>query len=112
MLIEENPEEALEIIENMLKKDENEIDSLNEKGTILFQLGEYEKAIECFDKCLNIDKDYCYALFNKALVLRMLNKLDDALECFDELLKTPQNYAKVKPYQLEILDKLHNKSLN
>ena len=110
LIKENNPSKALTLMDLVLELDENDINTLNHKGGVLFICDEYEKAIECFDTCLSIDKDYSYALFNKALVLRIMNKLPEALQCFDELLKTPQNYNKVKPYQLEILDKLHEET--
>lgn len=107
---ENNPQKALTLMDLVLELDKNDINTLNHKGGVLFICNEYQKAIDCFDKCLNIDKNYSYALFNKALVLRIMNKLPEALKCFDELLKMPQNYNKVKPYQLEILDKLHEEA--
>lgn len=110
LLIEEDPKQSLTIMNLILENDESEIDTLNQKGCVLFLFDECEKSIECFDKCLTIDKDYYYALFNKGIVLRRINKLNEALDCFDELLKNPQNYDKVKPYQLEILDKLHEQN--
>jgi tetratricopeptide (TPR) repeat protein len=106
LIKENNPEKALTLMDLLLELDENDINTLNHKGGVLFICSEYQKAIECFDKCLNIDNNYTCALFNKAIVLRLLNKLPEALNCFNELLKTPQNYNKVKPYQLEILNKL------
>lgn len=109
LLVEENPEQSLKIINEILKKDSDEIDTINEKGCVLFLFDKYEKSIKCFDKCLKLDADYCYALFNKALVLRMINKLEESLKCFDELLKI-KNDSSIKAYQLEILDKLHQRS--
>jgi tetratricopeptide (TPR) repeat protein len=111
LLFEEDPEQALTIMNLILEDNENEIDTLNHKGCVLFLFDKFDDAIECFDKCLRLDENYYYALFNKAIVLRRLNLLDESLDCFDELLKTPKNYNKVKPYQLEILDKLHEGAL-
>jgi len=110
LIKENNPTKALTLMDLVLELDENDVNTLNHKGGVLFICDEYENAIECFDKCLSIDENYSYALFNKALVLRIMNKLPEALQCFDELLKMPQNYNKVKPYQLEILDKLHEEA--
>lgn len=106
LIKENNPQKALTLMDLVLELDENDVNTLNRKGGALFICSEYQKAIECFDKCLSINKDYTCALFNKAIVLRLLNKLPEALNCFDELLKIPQNHNKVKPYQLEIIDKL------
>lgn len=107
LLVEENPKQALAVINQILEKDENEIDTLNQKGCVLFLFDDCEQSLECFDKCLSLDENYLYALFNKALTLRRINKLTQSLECFDKLLKQPKCQKKVKPYQLEILDKLH-----
>ncbi len=101
LLIEKDPKQALTIMNIILDDDEEDIDTLNQK----------EESIECFNKCLSIDENYIHALFNKAIVLRRIKEFNDSLSCFDELLKTPQNYDKVKPYQLEILDKLHEKDI-
>jgi tetratricopeptide (TPR) repeat protein len=106
LIKENNPEKALTLMNLILEINENDINTLNHKGGVLFICSEYQEAIDCFDKCLSIDEDYTCALFNKAIVLRLLNRLPEALNCFDELLKIPQTYNKVKPYQLEIINKL------
>lgn len=112
LLIEEDPKKALKLTEIILEHDKNDIDTLNQKGYILFGFDEYDEAIRYFDRCLKINSRYHYALFNKALTLRRVNRLESALECFDELLKIRKCETKVKPYQLEILDKLHTRKLN
>ena len=111
LLIEKDPKQALTIMNIILDDDEEDIDTLNQKGCVLFIFDRFEESIECFNKCLSIDENYIHALFNKAIVLRRIKEFNDSLSCFDELLKTPQNYDKVKPYQLEILDKLHEKDI-
>lgn len=106
-LVKDNdPEKALTLMNIALELDENDLNTLNHKGGVLFIQSKYQKALECFDKCLKIDRTYYCALFNKGLVLRITNKLRGALNCFNELLKTRQYHQKAKPYQLEILDKL------
>ena len=108
VLIEENPKKALTLMNLILEINENDIEILNHKGCILFHLNKCKKSIKCYDKCLNIDKNYHYALFNKAIVLRRINNLKESLDCFNKLSKIPRYYNKVKPYQLEIMDKLKN----
>lgn len=110
LLIEENPEQALTMMNLILENDENEIDTINQKGCVLFLFDEYKESMKCFDKCLMLDKNYHYSLFNKAILLRRIGNLHEALDCFDRLLKIPKIHDKVKPYQLEILDKLHEKN--
>lgn len=106
LIKENNPKTALTLMNLVLELDENDINTLNHKGSVFFICDEFEKAIECFDECLRINKDYYYALFNKALMLRIMKRLPEALECFNELLKTPINQNKIKPYKIEILEKL------
>jgi tetratricopeptide (TPR) repeat protein len=107
VLVKDNDtEKALTLMDIALELDKDDLNTLNHKGGVFFIQSNYQKALECFDECLRIDKNYYCALFNKALVLRIMNKLTSALTCFNELLKIPQFHQKVKPYQLEILDKL------
>ncbi|WP_298502437.1 tetratricopeptide repeat protein [uncultured Methanobrevibacter sp.] len=104
---EENDlEKTLTLMNLVLELDENDINTLNNKGRVLFMCDEYQKALECFDGCLNINENYYCALFNRAFVLRAMNRLPEAMECFEKLLKTPQNHEKIKPYQEEIREKL------
>ena len=112
LLIEQNPKQALTIMNLILDDNENDIDTLNQKGCVLFLFDRFEQSIECFNKCLSIDENYDYALFNKAIVLRRIKKFSESLTCFDELLKKPDIHDKVKPYQLEILDKLNEKDMS
>ncbi|WP_407375868.1 tetratricopeptide repeat protein [Methanobrevibacter sp.] len=112
LIKDNNPEKALTLMDLVLEIDENDVNILNHKGGVLFICNKNQEAIDCFDRCINIDKNYKCVLFNKGIVLRVMNRLPEALTCFDELLKIPQNYNKVKPYQLEILNKLHNQSTN
>lgn len=103
--IEEKPEKALKLINAALEINDD-LDLLNYKGSVHFLLNEYAEALNCFEKCLKIDGNYEYALFNKGMVLRMMGQLKPALDCFDILLNNPENYNKVKTYQLEILEKI------
>lgn len=109
LLIEENPEEALNIVNQILKETPNEIDTINQKGCILFIFDEFDHSIECFDKCLNLNSKCYYALFNKGLILRRINKLEESLECFNELLKVNVYPEKVNAYHTEILEKIQSK---
>lgn len=103
---ENNPEKALTLMNLILEIDENDINIMNHKGRVLFQLEEWAKSVDCFNRCLEIDDSYHIALFNKGFVLRRMNRLEESLECFNELLKTPEYKTKTKPYHQEIIRKL------
>ena len=106
LLIEENPQDALAIIDLNLKRDAEDLNALNFKGCILFLFEKYSQSIDCFDKCLEIDEEYFYALFNKGMVLRIMNKLDEALICFDALLNESGYGDKAEKYKIETLEKI------
>lgn len=106
LLIEEDPKKALVMMDLLLKINENDLDTLNFKGCILFLFDRFSDSIKCFDKCLDIDSAYYYALFNKGLILRIANEFEQSLECFDALLDEGQYVDKVEFYRLDALRKL------
>lgn len=106
LLIEENPQKSLDLMDEILKIDERELDALNYKGCILFLFEKYSQSIDCFNKCWEYNGRYYCALFNKALVLMTMNELENALKSFDILLNENMYVDKVKLYKLEILEKL------
>lgn len=106
LLIEENPEEALAILDIILEIDDEDLNALNFKGCILFLFEKYSQSIYCFEKCLEIDDEYFYALFNKGIVLRIMNRLDEALMCFDALLNEYGYEDKAEKYKIETLEKI------
>lgn len=102
LLINDNPENALKLMNKILDINPNEISTLNYKGCILFLFNKYYDSIDYFNKCLELNPDYNYALFNKGLVLRRKNKLNESLNCFNRYLKNEESTNKINPYQLEI----------
>jgi tetratricopeptide (TPR) repeat protein len=95
--------------------DEDDLDALNYKGALSFYFDEIDDAIECFEKLAASGNDIYlfYADFNKTFALRRkamvtgdLEYMVQALDIYDEMLKGREAFAKVKPFQREILDKL------
>jgi tetratricopeptide (TPR) repeat protein len=54
---------------------------LNNKGLVLFRLGNYTEAIECYDKSLALDPSNSKIWNNKGLVLFRLGNYTEAIEC-------------------------------
>ena len=95
--------------------DENDLDAINYKGALSFYFDEIDDAIECFEKLADSgngiylfygDFNKTFALRRKAMVTGELEYMVQALDIYDEMLKDRQAFAKVKPFQREILDKL------
>lgn len=107
LLINENPEKALKLLNQLLEINQNDISTLNYKACILFLSSKYNDSIDCFNECLELNQDYKYALFNKGLVLRRTNRLNESLNCFNRFLENEKNYIKTKPYQIEIIEKIN-----
>ena len=90
--------DALAIINDALKEDENNFQNWNVKALILDGLSDFEEAIECFDNALNLNdsnsirKNKADALYDYAKVTffpegdyeKAMILIDDALECLPQ----------------------------
>lgn len=97
--------------------DENDLDALNYKGTLLFYLDEIDESIKCFETIAGSGNGIYefYGDFNKTFPLRRKTMITgdaeymvQALDIYDEMLKDPMTFEKIKPYQREILDTLQD----
>lgn len=80
-------EKSLECLENLLKIEPNNIDSLLSKGVVLFKQKRFKKSIEVFDKILEHDSNNFSAQYNKSTALYELKEWDNALTSFNNALK-------------------------
>lgn len=106
LFVEEDPKKALVLMDILLEINENDLDTLNFKGCILFLFEKYSESIKCFERCLEINSNYYYALFNKGLILRLMHDFEESLNCFDMLLDVGIYGDKVEFYRLDALKKL------
>ena len=95
--------------------DENDLDALNYKGTLLFYFDEIDDAIKCFETIAGSgngiyefhgDFNKTFALRRKTMITGDAEYMVQALDIYDEMLKDPITFEKIKPYQREILDTL------
>lgn len=109
---------AMAAVEQILTTiDENDLDALNYKGTLLFYLDEIDESIKCFETIAGSgngiyefygDFNKTFALRRKTMVTGDAEYMVQAMDIYDEMLKDPQTFQKVKPYQREILDTLQD----
>ena len=71
--------------------------SLNEKGTVLDNLGNYTGAISYYDQALAINPEYINALTNKGIALYRLGNITGAISYYDQALA-------INPYNTNVLD--------
>lgn len=76
--------EAIKFYDEALKAYPDNTFSLNNKGDILFDVGNYSGAIHHYDKALSIDPNNKYALLSKAISLFVLGNYTGALKTYDK----------------------------
>lgn len=82
----ENPEQAEQRLEQVLKSDPTILDAHQMLGTISSQREDFEEAIEHFRRALELDSDHTTSLFGLAGAYRNLDRLDEALVGFRRLI--------------------------
>lgn len=80
-------EEALAILQALLKTDANNAPLWNRVGILRFRQGRYREALLAFDQATAIDPAFTHAWFNKSLVLLFLGKEHEALRALDKVLE-------------------------
>ena len=91
----ERYEEALSLLEAVIKKSPQDANLWHSKGAALLMLERFKDAIKCFDYALQIDPDSTKAALawnNKGCALFELKKYDDALNAFDQALLLDADY--------------------
>jgi len=90
--------EMLERVVRLKKESDliiHEVESLQDKGENLMELGKYEEAIRVFDKILTIDSDTLSALFDKGVALFELEEYEDAVKVFNEVILSGNENLKI-----------------
>ncbi|MGC1121661.1 MAG: tetratricopeptide repeat protein [Candidatus Methanofastidiosia archaeon] len=82
----ERPEEALEVIEEVLKSDPSSVHAWNDKGAALSVLERYEEALKAFEKAIELNSYNVYAWNEKGYVLGSLERYEEALKAFERVL--------------------------
>ena len=65
----------------------------NNKGLVLYELGNHEKATEAYEKAIEINPQYSEAWNNKGLVLYKLGNYEKAIEAYDKAIKINSQYS-------------------
>ncbi|KEI03032.1 tetratricopeptide repeat protein [Clostridium botulinum] len=80
-------EEAIEICNNIIKKDNNFYKAYTTKGISLCFLNDFENGLSNINKSLDINPNFGYGRFNKALAYELYGHYDEALIWYDKALE-------------------------
>lgn len=85
-LQENENEEAIRLFEEILKKEPDNINALNGKGSGLMQMGRLDEAMAMFDKSLAI-RDNQMGYLNKAIIYANTGDYDNAIRYCDKVME-------------------------
>lgn len=84
------PGEALECFEEVLKMEPESIDALLKKGAALERMHRNDEALQSYDRVLSLDRSVTTAYLYKGGVYNRLKRYAEALDCYEQALNTQQ----------------------
>jgi tetratricopeptide (TPR) repeat protein len=85
-------QEAIEVLNKILKMNPKDKVALSNKGSTLLILGKYDEALETFNEALEINPKNELILLNKGFALVSLGKYEKAIETFNKALEINPKY--------------------
>ena len=80
-------EEAIEILDVLLKENPTDEDVWHNKGCALSELGKYEESILCFDKLIALNPENEDAWFSKGVVSSKVGENEIAHNCYNNVIR-------------------------
>lgn len=93
LLLDNKYEDAIEICDIIIRKDNNYVEAYNNKAICLRKLKKYQESIEISDKILEKDKNILDAYNNKALCLEYFENYEEAIKCLDIVIEKDENHV-------------------
>lgn len=91
-LIEENRfEEAIPLLDEVLRLDPNHVDAMISKGLSLSSLSQYDEADKYYEKALQLEPYSYWAWYLKANNSYLMKKLNETIKCYDKALSIDVN---------------------
>ena len=99
-------DEALQLIDQLIKEYSDETYLLTQKSRVLTKLGKIELAITCLNEALKIETNNEYLWHQKAMLLERLNKKEEAVLCYKKGIQHNDGCSTIHyHYGLLLLDK-------
>jgi tetratricopeptide (TPR) repeat protein len=89
-LLNERPEEALAVFDEILATEPNHAEALVKKGTALEKMRQPQEALECYDRAIAADGSLTIAYLHKGGLCSRLEKYGEAMECYERALHTQE----------------------
>ena len=86
-------QQSLAQFDRLLAADPNHIAGINERGSVLAELKQYDAALASFDHALTLDRKYAEAHLNKGNAYSELARYDEALPAYDQALALKPSLA-------------------
>jgi tetratricopeptide (TPR) repeat protein len=90
LLDEDKPDEALTLLEEILKAQPAHAEGLVKKGLALERLRRLEEAAACYDRAIAADGALTIAYLHKGGLYNRMERFAEALECYEQALRTQQ----------------------
>jgi predicted TPR repeat methyltransferase len=78
------PQEAANVLEEVLAREPDNIEALGHRATALAELGHFPKALACVERMLSLVPELGHAWSLRGLLLRDMGRTDEAAIAFDE----------------------------
>jgi tetratricopeptide (TPR) repeat protein len=85
-------DKALVIYEKILRMEENHLDVLQLKGSLLLQMGRYVEAVEPLAKATKINQSHAHLFYNLGCALSLIERLNEAVDNFKKAILIKPNY--------------------
>lgn len=89
-LLNDRPEEALAVFDDVLALDANHAEALVKKGTALEKMRQPQEALECYDRAIAADNSLTIAYLHKGGLCSRMEKYGEAMECYERALHTQE----------------------
>jgi len=90
LLNSDQPDAAVEFIDQALALDPNHTEALVKKGTVLERMRKFPEAIECYDRAIAVDGAMTIAYLYKGGLYNRMERFSEAVECYEQALRTQE----------------------
>jgi tetratricopeptide (TPR) repeat protein len=88
-----NQQNNIASISGVIRKNPNDANALNMRGSAYGQAGEYQQALEDFNAAIRLSPNYHQAYANRALIYVKLKRADQALADYSKAISLAPDYA-------------------
>jgi tetratricopeptide (TPR) repeat protein len=89
-----DPTKAIEYLNNAIKLQQNNAASYSKRGTVYYNLGQYQRAIEDYSEAIRLKPDYSLAYYNRGCIyVKNPDQYEQAIKDFNKAIKLKPDYT-------------------